>query len=386
MSSIVTANDGKDIMPGANAPENREYNMFIGPNHPGIEGNFAIKLTVEGDTILKAKTEAGFLHRGFEKLMEERLFIQNIAIVCRICVPDPDPNEENYARAIESIAGIEVPRRAQFIRVLVLELSRIASHLFTFGGHAGTIGLYTMPNWSISDRDRVLDLFEELTGGRVYHIFNMPGGVRRDLPEGFKDRVRKVMDYIEERLAEYDDLFFNNKILLNRAIGIGVLPQDKALEWGATGPDLRAAGFAHDVRKDDPYEVYSELDFEIPTERDSDAYSRLMVRRREIVQSINMVRQVLERMPEGSVWNKQPNPLKWRVPAGDAYVRTESSKGEYAYYMVSDGGVRPYRVHVRGASVTHGVHILEHLLTGARIEDASQIMFSLDACPPEVDR
>jgi len=386
MSSIVTANNGKDIMPGANAPENREYNMFIGPNHPGIEGNFALKLTVEGDTILKAKTEAGFLHRGFEKLMEERLFIQNIAIVCRICVPDPDPNEENYARAIESIAGIEVPRRAQFIRVLVLELSRIASHLFTFGGHAGTIGLYTMPNWSISDRDRVLDLFEELTGGRVYHIFNMPGGVRRDLPEGFKDRVRKVMDYIEERLAEYDDLFFNNKILLNRAIGIGVLPQDKALEWGATGPDLRAAGFAHDVRKDDPYEVYNELDFEIPTERDSDAYSRLMVRRREIVQSINIVRQVLERMPEGSVWNKQPNPLKWRVPAGDAYVRTESSKGEYAYYMVSDGGVRPYRVHVRGASVTHGVHILEHLLTGARIEDASQIMFSLDACPPEVDR
>jgi len=386
MSSIVTANDGKDIMPGANAPENREYNMFIGPNHPGIEGNFALKLTVEGDTILKAKTEAGFLHRGFEKLMEERLFIQNIAIVCRICVPDPDPNEENYARAIETIAGIEVPRRAQFIRVLVLELSRIASHLFTFGGHAGTIGLYTMPNWSISDRDRVLDLFEELTGGRVYHIYNMPGGVRRDLPDGFKDRVRDVMNFIEERLAEYDDLFFNNKILLNRAIGIGVLPHDKALEWGATGPDLRAAGFAHDVRKDDPYEVYGELDFEIPTESGSDAYSRLMVRRREIVQSINIVRQVLDRMPEGPVWNKQPNPLKWRVPAGDAYVRTESSKGEYAYYMVSDGGVRPYRVHVRGASVTHGVHILEHLLTGARIEDASQIMFSLDACPPEVDR
>lgn len=386
MNSIATANDGRDIMPGADAPENREYNMFIGPNHPGIEGNFALKLVVEGDTIVKAKTEAGFLHRGFEKLMEERLFIQNIAIVARICVPDPDPNEENYARAIETIAKIEVPRRAQFIRVLVLELSRIGSHLFTFGGHAGTIGLYTMPNWSISDRDRVLELFEELTGGRVYHIYNMPGGVRRDLPAGFKDRVRDVMSYIEARLAEYDDLFFNNKILLTRAQGIGVLPKDKALEWGATGPDLRGAGFAYDVRKDDPYEVYGELDFEVPTEEASDAYSRLMVRRREIEQSISIVRQVLDRIPEGPVWNKQPNPLKWRVPAGDAYVRTESSKGEYAYYMVSDGGVRPYRVHVRGASVTHGVHILEHMLTGARIEDASQIMFSMDACPPEVDR
>jgi NADH-quinone oxidoreductase subunit D len=374
------------MMPGAGTLENREYNLFIGPNHPGIEGNFALKLTLEGDTIVKAKTEAGFLHRGFEKLMEERLFIQNIAIVCRICVPDPDPNEENYARAIEALANIEVPRRAQFIRVLVLELSRLASHLFTFGGHAGTIGLYTMPNWTTSDRDRVLDLFEELTGGRVYHIYNMPGGVRRDFPDGFASRVRDVLDYIEGRLPDYDNLFFNNRILRKRAVGIGILPPDRALEWGTTGPNLRAAGFAHDVRKDDPYEVYDELEFDIPTLTDSDAYSRLLIRRMEVVQTIGIIRQILDRMPEGPVWNKQPNPLKWKVPAGDVYVRTESSKGEYAYYMVSDGGVRPYRVHVRGASVTHGVHILENMLVGTRIEDASQLMFSLDACPPEVDR
>ena len=374
------------MMPGAGALENREYNLFIGPNHPGIEGNFALKLTLEGDTIVKARTEAGFLHRGFEKLMEERLFIQNIAIVCRICVPDPDPNEVNYARAIEALANIEVPRRAQFIRVLVLELSRLASHLFTFGGHAGTIGLYTMPNWTVSDRDRIMDLFEELTGGRVYHIYNMPGGVRRDFPAGFASRVRDVLDYIESRLPDYDNLFFNNRILRKRAVGIGVLPRDRALEWGATGPNLRAAGFAHDVRKDDPYEVYSELEFEVPTLTDSDAYSRLMIRRMEVVQTIGIIRQLLDKIPEGPVWNKQPNPLKWKVPAGDVYVRSESSKGEYAYYMVSDGGVRPYRVHVRGASVTHGVHILENMLVGTRIEDASQLMFSLDACPPEVDR
>ncbi|MCK5735825.1 MAG: NADH-quinone oxidoreductase subunit D [Spirochaetaceae bacterium] len=386
MSELVTANDGKSLMPGAKSLENREYNLFIGPNHPGIEGNFALKLTLEGDTIVKAKTEAGFLHRGFEKLMEERLYIQNIAIVCRICVPDPDPNEENYARAIEALADIEVPRRAQFIRVLVLELSRLASHLFTFGGHAGTIGLYTMPNWSISDRDRIMDLFEELTGGRVYHIYNMPGGVRRDFPDGFASRVRDVLDYIEGRLQDYDNLFFNNKILRKRAVGIGVLPPERAMEWGTTGPNLRAAGFAHDVRKDDPYEVYSELEFEVPTLTDSDAYSRLLIRRMEVVQTIGIIRQVLEKIPEGPVWNKQPNPLKWKVPAGDVYVRSESSKGEYAYYMVSDGGVRPYRVHVRGASVTHGVHILENMLVGTRIEDASQLMFSLDACPPEVDR
>ncbi len=396
MSDIITANDGSmidgksidyaSIYPGADAPENREYNLFIGPNHPGIEGNFALKLTLEGDIIVKARTDAGYLHRGFEKLMEQRLYMQNVAIVPRICVPDPDPNEENYARAVEAIAHIEVPRRAQFIRVLMLELSRLASHLFAFGGVAGTLGLYTLPNWTISDRDRILELFEMLTGARVYHIYIIPGGVRRDLPEGFVGRVRETLAYIESKLPEYDNLLFENKIVRKRATGIGVIPPEKALEWGVTGPNLRAAGFAHDVRVDDPYEVYNELEFDIPVAHESDVYARIAVRRREVNESIRIIRQVLDKIPKGPVWNKQPNPLKWKIPAGDAYIRTESSKGEYAYYMVSDGDVRPYRVHVRGVSSTHGVHVLEKLLIGARIEDAAEIMFSLDACPPEVDR
>jgi len=366
--------------------EKREYELFIGPNHAGISGNYSLHLTLEGDKIIKAKTDAGYLHRGFEKLMEERLFIQNIAIVCRICVPDPDPNEENYARAIEEIAGIEVPERGKYIRTLVLELARLASHLFTFGGHAGSIGLYSLPNWTVADRDRIMELFEELTGGRVYHIFILPGGVRRDIPKGFKKRVMEVMDYLEKRLPEYDDLFFENAIFIKRSKGIGIMTPEQAITWGATGPNIRACGIPADVRKDDPYEAYPYIDFEIPTMTDGDAYARAMVRRAEFVQSINIVRQVIENMPEGPVWNKIPNPLKWKVPAGDAYVRTESSKGEFAYYLVSNGGQKPYRVHVRGASVTHGVHILENLLVGARIEDASQIMFSLDACPPEIDR
>ncbi|MCD6379951.1 NADH-quinone oxidoreductase subunit D [bacterium] len=368
------------------AKEIKEYELFIGPNHPGISGNYSLKLLLEGDQIVKAKAEGGFLHRGFEKLMEERLFIQNVPIVCRICVPDPDPNEVNYARAIEQIAGIEVPIRAKYIRSMVLELSRMASHLFAFGGHAGTTGLYSMPNWSIADRDRILELFEELTGGRVYHIFTFPGGVRRDLPKGFKKHVTKVMDYIESRLPEYDDLFFHNALLIKRARGIGKLSKEDAIRWGATGPNLRACGVAADLRRDDPYEAYPYLEFDIPTQEEGDALARLRVRRLEIVESIKMIRQILEDIPEGPVWNKIPNPLKWKIPAGDAYVRTESSKGEYAYYMVSDGGTKPYRVHVRGASVTHGVHILENLLEGSRIEDASQIIFSLDTCPPEVDR
>jgi len=315
--NVVTANDGRTLYPGANALENREYNMFIGPNHPGIEGNFALKLTLEGDTIVQARTDAGYLHRGFEKLMEQRLFMQNVAIVPRICVPDPDPNEENYARAIEAIAHIEVPRRAQFIRVMVLELSRIASHLFAFGGFAGTLGLYTLPNWTISDRDRIMELFEALTGARVYHIFIIPGGVRRDLPEGFAQRVKDTLLYIESKLPEYDNLLFENSIIRKRSRGIGVIAPEKAMEWGVTGPNLRAAGFAHDVRIDDPYEVYNELEFDIPVAHESDALARMLVRRKEVEESIRIIRQVLDKMPAGPVWNKQPKPLKWKVPAGD---------------------------------------------------------------------
>ncbi len=368
------------------AKEKKEYDLYIGPNHPGIEGNFALKLRLKGDKIVKARTDAGYLHRGFEKLMEERLFIQNIAIVCRICVPDPDPNEENYSRGIEEIAGIEVPERAKYIRTMVLELSRLASHLFSMGGHAASVGLYTVPYWTGADRDKIMRLFEALTGGRVYHIYMLPGGVRRDLPVGFQQEVAEVMDYIESRLPDYDNLLFHNTVFHNRAKGVGKLTREQALEWGATGPVLRACGVAADVRKDDPYEAYPKIDFDIPTMEEGDAFARAIVRRMEMEQSIKIIRTVLDDIPDGKIWTKIPNPLKWNVPAGDAYVRTESSKGEYAYYIVSDGGQKPYRVHVRGASVTHGVYILENLLVGSRLEDASQVMFSLDACPPEVDR
>ncbi len=378
--------DGRLKSKGSEMNEKREYELFIGPNHPGMPGNYSVKLELEGDIIVKSRAEGGFLHRGFEKLMEERLFIQNIALVPRICVPDPDPNEENYARAVEEVGGIEVPLRAKYIRTLVLELSRIASHLFTIGGHASAIGLYTMPNWTVADRDRILDLFEDLTGARVYHIYIMPGGVRRDFPKGFEKKVIEVMDYIESRLSDYDNLMFENAIFHNRSKGVGVLAPDKAIQWGATGPVLRATGIAADVRKDDPYEVYDRLEFEIPTHAGGDAYARTVIRRLEIEQSISIVRQIIDTIPKGPVWNKLPNPLKWKLPVGDAYVRTESSKGEYAYYFVSNGGQKPYRVHVRGASTMHGVHILEDLLVGSRLEDGAQIVFSLDACAPEIDR
>ncbi|MCB1728257.1 MAG: NADH-quinone oxidoreductase subunit D, partial [Gammaproteobacteria bacterium] len=237
-------------------------------------------------------------------------------------------------------------------------------------------------------RDLLLDLFEELTGGRVYSIYNIPGGVRRDIPEGFLDRISATLDYLDSRLPDYDNLLFTNRVFVTRAKDTGPITQAQALEWGVTGPNLRATGLAFDVRRDDPYLVYDQLEFDIPTEQAGDAWARTLVRRGELQQSVRILRQVVERLPsvEGPIRAPIPNPLAWKVPVGEAYVRIESSKGELGWYVVSDGGEKPYRVHIRGPSSMHAVQVLEHLVTGARIEDVAQIMFSLDACPPEVDR
>ncbi|MEA3290728.1 MAG: NADH-quinone oxidoreductase subunit D, partial [Pseudomonadota bacterium] len=333
-------------------PPSNEYELFIGPNHPGIEGNYAFKLKLRGDTVIEGKADAGYLHRGFEKLMEDRLWMQNIALVPRICVPDPVPMEVAYSMAVEEICGLEVPARAQWIRVMQLELSRIAAHLFTFGGHAATTGMYTPMFWGVADRDLVLDLFEELSGGRVYHIFNLPGGVRQEIPEGFLERVSNTLDYLDSRLPDYDNLLFTNQVFVTRAKACGAMNQEQALEWGVTGPNLRATGLPFDVRRDDPYLVYDQLDFDIPTEKTGDAWARTLVRRGELIESIRIVRQVIERLPgiQGPIRSPIPNPLAWNVPAGESYARVESSKGELAYYVVSTGGDKPYRVHVRGPS------------------------------------
>ena len=369
-------------------PPSHEYELNFGPNHPGIEGNYALKVKLHGDRVVEARADGGYLHRGFEKLMEQRLWIQNIALVPRICVPDPAPMEVCYSVAVEDLCGLDVPQRAQWLRVLQLEMSRIAAHLFTFGGHAATTGMYSPMFWGVADRDLVLDRFEELTGGRVYSIYNIPGGVRRDVPEGFLDRLSETLDYLDSRLPDYDNLLFTNQVFVRRARGVGTLSQEQALEWGVTGPNLRATGLAFDVRRDDPYLVYDQLEFDVPTEAAGDAWARTLVRRAELQQSIGILRQVIERLPgiEGPIRAPIPNPLAWNVPGGDTYVRVESSKGELSWYVVSTGGARPYRTHVRGPSSMHAVQVLENLVKGSRLEDVAQIMFSLDACPPEVDR
>ncbi len=366
--------------------KDREVTLMVGPQHPGVTGNMSFEITMEGDTLNDVKTHVGYLHRAFEKLMERRLFIQNFPLVCRICVPEPDINEENYARGLEELAGIEIPERAKWIRVLVLELARLSFNIRWVGGFAGTMGLGTAPQWMIYDRDHILDLFEELTGARIYHIFITPGGVRRDFPEGFSKRVLDVMDYIESRIPDYNNLIFENSVFKKRSVGISRVKPEWVDELGITGSIARSCGFPYDVRKDQPYEIYDKLDFEVNIGKDGDLFTMASIRRDDIIQSIDLIRQILSRIPEGEVQEKLPNVLYWQIPAGETYVKLESSRGEFGYYVVTDGSDKPRRVHVRGSSTPYAYPLLKKLVPGMNISDFSLTITGLQTCPPEIER
>jgi len=364
----------------------RELELYFGPQHLGMVGNFSITLKVEGDRILKATANPGYLHRGFEKLMELRKWIQNFPMVCRINVIEPDSMEMVYSMGVEKLTGIEVPERADYVRSIYLELSRVASHLFGLWAYSNMLGFDTVAQWAMYHRDLVLDLFEELTGGRVYHIYLWPGGVRRDFPEGFKDKIVNTLHSIGGCVPDYDATFFNNRIFYQRSKGIGKVTRQEAKEMGATGQVLRATGMKYDVRKVEPYAAYDRVPWDVPTREDGDAYSRVWVIRDEMIESVHMIFKLLDDMPSGEVYNKVPNPFKWNIPRGEAYVRCESSRGELGLYIVSNGEDKPYRVHFRTPSYPHGLIVLEKALQGASIADVGNIMISLYVVAPEIDR
>ncbi len=361
--------------------------LWQGPQHPGITGNMAIELTVCGDEVVEATTHVGYLHRGFEKLMERRTFMQCFPIVCRICVPEPDFNEYCYAAAVEELAGLEIPERANWIRTLILEMGRINSYLMYLGGQAGAFGQGVIGQWTTYVRDLMLDRFEELTGARIYHMFILPGGVRDDLPQGFERRMEETLREIEDTLVDVNNVMFHNAVFKKRSIGVAVIDPALLDSYGITGPNARAAGVARDVRTEQPYLVYPQLDFEAVTGQDSDIYTRADVRRRDLLMSIDLVRQILAKMPKGGeVMTKLPNVLHWKIPRGETFVRGECSRGEYGYYLVTDGSGYPRRVNVRGPSYTHSIALFERLIVNANISDVAATLVSLHTYPPEIER
>ncbi len=361
--------------------------VWHGPQHPGITGNMALELTLCGDEVVECKTHVGYLHRGFEKLMERRTYIQCFPIVCRIAVPEPAFNEYCYSTALEELAGIEIPEYAKWVRTLNLELMRLSSFLMWIGGMAGALGQGTIGQWCVTHRDYVADLFEEMTGGRIYHMYMIPGGVRAPLPDGFKERAFKIFDGIEKMLEAVDKVMFNNYVFKKRTQDLGIITRDMIEPYGIVGPNARALGLKRDVRLDEPYVKYAELDFDYVTRNKSDAYNRALCRFEETLQSIDLCRQVLNRMPQNGPFHaKIPNVLTWRVPAGETYAKAECTRGEYGFYMVSDGSDKPRRVHARGPSYTHAVCLMEKLAINTNVSDIAGLMVSLHTYPPEVER
>jgi NADH-quinone oxidoreductase subunit D len=385
MTDTMNANESTTINQSQPVAEDAGYDFYFGPAHPG-SGNFGVKLRMAGEVVTSARADPGYLHRGFEKLMEYRLPIQNSVLSDRICVLEALNWNLIHAEAVEELMEIEPPERAKYIRVIMAELSRIQSHIIWFGAFCIGTGFETGFKLAFGYRDYILDLFEMITGGRVYPAgYICPGGVRRGFPDGATQKIAQVLDQIG-RMVRIEEI--EHPALTARTKGVGVLNLEDAIRLGATGPVLRASGLKADVRKDDPYEVYERFDFEVPAREEGDAYARYLVGIEEIRQSARIIRQALQQLPEGEVIAPKLKRIKLatKIPEGDVYIRNEVARGEAGMYMVSDGGDKPYRVKIRGPSFLHMIPVLEHLLTGAQIADVPAIYWSLNVCPADLDR
>ncbi len=366
--------------------------MNMGPQHPSAHGVFRMILTLEGETIVAVEPIIGYLHRCHEKLGESLTYVQYPSIASKTDYVSAMTAELTYVRAAEQLGQIEVPTRAQHLRVLVAELQRVASHLLWLGtwcmdmggalGGGATLFLYCF-----REREAILDLFEALTGARLLYGFHQVGGTRYDLPAGWVDRCRETIAHVETRLLEYDELLEGNTIFLVRTQGVGVISAELAQEVGVAGPLIRGSGIGYDVRRAEPYSSYEAFTFDVPVETAGDCYARYRVRMREFRESIRIVRQVLDGLPAGPISSRPgvKSVGQVKLPKGETYARVEGPRGEVGIYLVSDGATKPYRMKWRGASFSN-LAVVGHILPGHKVADAVAILGSVDPVFGEVDR
>ncbi len=371
---------------------NERLVMNMGPQHPSAHGVFRMILTLEGETIVAMDSVIGYLHRCHEKLGETLTYAQYPSIASKTDYVAAMTSELAYVLAAEKIGKIEVPKRAQYLRVLVGELQRIASHCLWLGtwcldmggalGGGATVFLYCF-----REREMVLDLFEALTGARLLYGFHQVGGTRYDLPEGWAKHCRETVDHIDRRIDEYESMLEANTPFLVRSQGVGVISRELAQEVGVAGPLLRGSDVDFDARRDDPYSSYPDFDFKIPVEAAGDCYARYRVRMQEFRESIKIVRQVLDGLPAGPISSRPglKSVGQVRIPKGEAYARVEGPRGEVGCYLIADGGPKPYRMKWRGASFSN-LSILPHIVPGHKVADVVAIMGSVDPVFGEVDR
>lgn len=363
--------------------EDRLMTLSVGPQHPG-SGHFRFTIKLDGDYIVFCDPDPGYVHRGEEKMSEYRNFIQNIPHLERPVIHDSTNITYSYSLAVEELCNIEVPRRGQFIRAIASELNRQVYTLYWLAIYGIFLGHSTMFMWPTGDRELFIDLLEALTGARVTHAFNIPGGVRNDMPEGFKDRCLRQVAYFEKRLKEYEDIFYNNPLFRQRTEEVGILTKDDAISLGVAGSVLRASGVPLDIRQAEPYDVYNEIDFKVQYMKSGDSFARSMVPFLDMRESCHIIRQLLDKIPQaGEVRAKlQPNP---KGPPGESYKRVESGRGALGYYIISDGTPRPYRVKISVASFRNML-ALPFLLVGSKLADMPSIYWSLNYWPVEADR
>jgi len=354
--------------------------VSVGPQHSG-SGHMRLIIELDGDIIVNAAPDPGYVHRGIEKICEVRNIIKSIPVIERPAIIDSSNLNHAYIKAIEELQGVEPPPRGKYLRCLLNEMNRIMSHLYWLSIYGVFLGHTTMFMWPLGDRELFIDLAERLTGARITHSYIVPGGVRRDLPQGLAEEAAKRTEYFEKRLDEYDKIFFNNPLFTSRSKGVGVLPKNQAIALGCTGPTLRGSGVDADLRKDEPYAAYSELDFEVPTRNEGDSYSRAVIRMDEMRESCKLIRQIVKEIPPGPIRRKAPIV----VPRGEAYSRVESARGECSFYMIGEGGDKPYRVRYITGSYRN-MAAIPVLLIGGHMADMPTAWWSVDYWPVEADR
>jgi NADH-quinone oxidoreductase subunit D len=361
-----------------------ELVINMGPQHPATHGVLRVVLKLDGERVVDADVVIGYLHRGVEKLTENRDWTQIVLLTDRLDYVASAAANLAYVETVEKLMSIEVPRRARYIRTILAELQRLASHLVWLGSHAMDIGAITVFLYCLRERELILDLFEEYCGARLTYNSMRIGGLPLDVPSGWLPKVLEFCRIQEEKLTEYETLLTHNRIWLQRTRGIGTISGDAAIAVGLCGPSLRGSGVARDVRKDEPYAAYDEMAFDVPVGASGDTYDRYLVRLEEMRQAIRIIRQAIEGLPEGPVMAKVPRLIK--PPAGETYHANESPKGEIGFFIASDGkSLSPYRLRVRPPSFCN-LQALPQLVRGHFVADVIAIIGTIDIVLGEVDR
>lgn len=366
------------------AGERKRMLINFGPQHPSTHGVLRVLLTLEGETVIDAQPDIGYLHRNWEKIVEGWTYPMVIPFSDRNDYLAAIANEQAVAGAIEKLMEIEVPERGQYLRLLVFELQRITSHLIWFGTFAMDMGATTAFLHAFRERERCYSLFEEITGARLLYNYLRIGGLRNDVPDAWLRKLEQFLDDFEnEAYPSYWDLVIHNEIFIRRTKGIGVITPEQAIAYGASGPVLRGSGIRWDLRRVEPFLPYDEFEFDIPVGENGDAYDRAIVRMKEMAESVKIIRQVLKRLPDGPVMAKLPRAL--RPPKGQVYHRVESPRGEVGVFLISDGKPNPYRIKWRSPCFTH-LMLLPEMSRGHLIADLVTCIGSIDIVLGEVDR